>query len=774
MQLAPELKGLTLGEVSQRVGLGKVNKQSFETSRSIPTILRANIFTLFNAVVGGAFLLLLALGQWQDALFGLAVISNILIGVIQEYRSKRILDKLAILNQSPVTVRRDGKSHQVNVEEVVEDDLLELYAGDQVPADANVLYSKGLEIDESLLSGESEPVTKNVGTTVLAGSGVITGSGLAKVTKVGDQTYSSALLGQARAFSVVASEIRQSLDKLIRWISWILGPITILVVYAQLQATQNQTDALVRATASVISMVPQGLVLITSIAFGIAAVKLARQGVLLQELAAVEVLARVDVICFDKTGTLTDGTMELIAAKELSNLAESIDNKEISWEQVVAEFAFQPNPNQTAIALQKSFSQANLKVTESVEFNSEQKYSSLVISGTKFYLGAPEILTDDPEVLSQVTQLANQGKRTLLLVAELQKRTPWVLLSFSESIRPEAGKTLEYFKSQGVGIRVLSGDNATTVSNVARAAGLDFSGDGYDARKLDGEQSNYSEVLEQELVLGRVTPDQKKSIVIALQQKGHVVAMVGDGVNDALALKQSDLGVAMGTGSAVTKAVANLVLLNNKFESLPSIVDEGRRVIANVERLSSLFLTKTVWAILLAVSFSLMLWEYPVLPRQLSALDGFTIGIPAFLLALLPNQKRYRPGFLRRSLLFCVPAGVITAAAIVVLKIATTFSGSWSTMQSQTAAALLLSGTGLWVLATLVRPWSAIKIAILFSMVIAGVIVFVLPLSTSFFAFSPLALDQLAITAAIALAAAVGIEIVRYGQDRKAQKDLKI
>lgn len=773
MQLVPELQGLTSEEVSQRESLGKVNKQSFETSRSLATILRANIFTLFNAVVGGAFLLLLALGQWQDALFGLAVISNILIGVVQEYRSKRILDKLAILNQSPVTVRRDGKSAQVRVEEVVVDDVLELYAGDQLPADATLLYSKALELDESLLSGESEPVTKDIGGTVLAGSGVTSGSGLAKVTKVGKETYSSSLIGQARVFSVVASEIRQSLDKLIRWISWILGPITILVVYAQLQASQNQTDALVRATASVISMVPQGLVLITSIAFGIAAIKLARQGVLLQELAAVEVLARVDVICFDKTGTITDGTMELDSTALLTELTETLSDKEITWEKIVGEFAFQPNPNQTALALQKRFAHANLKVTESIEFNSEQKYSSLVVSGTKFFLGAPEILTGDPEVLSQVTQLAQQGKRTLLLAAESPKITPWVLFSFSERIRPEARKTLEYFKSQGVGIRVLSGDNATTVSNVARAAGLDFSGDGYDSRKLEGDQSNYAEVLEREIVLGRVTPDQKKSIVIALQQKGHVVAMVGDGVNDALALKQSDLGIAMGTGSAVTKAVANLVLLNNKFESLPSVVDEGRRVIANVERLSSLFLTKSVWAIVLAVVFSLMLWEYPVLPRQLSALDGFTIGIPAFLLALLPNQKRYRPGFLKRALLFCVRAGFVTAAAIIALKIATSFTGSWTTMESQTAAALLLSITGLWVLATLVRPWSAKKMAIVFSMVVAGVIVFVLPLSTSFFAFTPLAMDQLAITLGIAFAAAAGIELVRYYQDRKAQKDLK-
>lgn len=762
MKLAADQLGLSSKQVAQRKVAGLDNRQGFENSRTLVTILRVNIFTLFNGVVGSAFLLLLFLGQWKDALFGLAVLSNITIGVIQEYRSKRILDKLAILNQSPVTVRREGAARDIPIQEVVQDDLIELGTGDQVPADAELLAVRGIEVDESLLSGESEPVSKIVGDRILAGSGILAGIGLARVTEVGRNTYSSQLLGQARVFSLVASELRQSLNKLILWISWALAPITAIVLYGQFQATDDRVDALVRATASIISIVPQGLVLITSIAFGIAAIKLANQRVLLQELAAVEGLARVDVICFDKTGTLTDGTIEFDSAEELSGLRGLTGNDLPSWQQVLAQFANEPNPNVTALAIQKQFPLADLEVTDRSEFNSDRKFGALEIAGTRWLLGAPEVLTDDALLLSRVSDLANLGRRTLLLAADAPDRLPLVLLSFMEKVRPEAFQTLEYFRSQGVGVRILSGDHPQTVANAAKAAGLILKGPGFDARTLSEADPNLSEILEEELVFGRVTPDQKKTIVIALQQKGHVVAMVGDGVNDALALKQSDLGIAMGAGSALTKAAANLVLLDNRFETLPKIVGEGRRVIANVERLSSLFLTKTVWAIVLAVVFSLLLWEYPMLPRQLSAIDGFTIGIPAFLLALLPNQQLYRPGFLKRALFFCVPAGLITATAIIALGSIARDGGHWSGEEMQTATAILLSVTGLWVLATLVRPLNGVKLWILVSMALAGVLAFVIPFTAEFFEFVHLSGEKIALTGLVAIIASAGIEISRY------------
>lgn len=755
MQISSELSGLSASEVQSRVALGQTNKQDFGKSRSILTILRANLFTLFNAVVGGSFLVLLILGYWQDALFGLAVIINILIGVIQEYRSKLILDRLTILSKAPVQVRRNGQSSFIPIEDIVLDDLIELKAGDQLAADVVVVEANGLELDESPLTGESEPVAKNVDDELLSGSIVTSGSALVKVIRVGAQTYSSRLVSEARAFSKVSSEIRRALEKVIVWISWALGPVILIVVYGQLQATSIWEEAVVSSVASVISMVPQGLVLIVSIAFAIAATRLAKRKVLLQELAAVEGLARVDVVCIDKTGTLTGSAMVLDQVIEL-------DSKYPAWKSALGEFAHLPTANATAKALQDKFPSHGLDVKGEVEFSSATKFSSIGLSGKRWLLGAPEVITKDEQVLAQVTELAKLGLRTLLLAVDDSKVIPLVILTFKEELRPEAKDTLDYLRSEGVQVKVLSGDHPETVAGVARAVGLDFDGEGIDARELSTDIETLSKALEEHSVFGRVTPDQKKLMVNALQQKGHVVAMIGDGVNDALALKESDLGIAMGSGSAATRAVANLVLLDNRFASLPEIVGEGRRVIANVERLSRLFLTKTTWAMILAVVYGLTFWEFPFLPRQLSAIDGFTIGIPAFLLAFLPNSQRYQPGFLKRALLLCVPAGVITAGAVISLSAIVRSDSSWTQAEAQTATAILLSITGLWVLSSIDRPVTRIKLLILASMVLAAIGMFTIPLTTVFFGFSHLTLEQLVLVAGLGLLASLFIELASF------------
>ena len=755
MQISPELTGLSSSEVEARITLGQTNSQEFGKSRSILTILRANLLTLFNAVVGGSFLVLLILGYWKDALFGIAVITNILIGVIQEYRSKLILDRLTILSKSPVQVRRGGESSLIPIEDVVIEDLIELKAGDQLSADVVVLATNGLELDESPLTGESEPVAKSIDDELLSGSIVTSGSALVKVIRVGAQTYSSKLVSEARAFSKVSSEIRRALEKVIVWISWALGPVILIVVYGQLQATSIWEEAVVSSVASVISMVPQGLVLIVSIAFAIAATRLAKRKVLLQELAAVEGLARVDVVCIDKTGTLTGSGMVLDQVIEL-------DSKYPDWKSALGEFAHLPTANATAKALQDQFPSLGLDVKAVVEFSSATKFSSIELSGRRWLLGAPEVITKDEQVLSQVSELAKLGLRTLLLAVDDSEVKPLVILTFKEELRAEAKDTLEYLRSEGVQVRVLSGDHPETVAGVARAVGLDFDGEGIDARELSTDIETLAKALEEHSVFGRVTPDQKKLLVKALQQQGHVVAMIGDGVNDALALKESDLGIAMGSGSAATRAVANLVLLDNRFASLPEIVSEGRRVIANVERLSRLFLTKTTWAMILAVVYGLTFWEFPFLPRQLSAIDGFTIGIPAFLLAFLPNSQRYQPGFLKRALLLCVPAGVITAIAVISLSAMVRIDPSWTQAQAQTATAILLSITGLWVLSSIDRPMTRIKALILVSMVVLAIGMFTIPLTTEFFGFSYLSLEQLIMVAGIGLLASVLIGLASF------------
>lgn len=762
MRLLPELTGLSLSEVQAKTAQGLNNSQKHSTSRSVLTILRANVLTLFNAVVGAAFLTLIFIGAYSDALFGLAVLINITIGIWQEYRSKRLLDNLAILGKAGVAVRRDGQSLLVDFESVVQGDLIELAAGDQLAADAILLSVEDLELDESMLTGEIEPQQHDVGDQVFAGSGVLGGRGLAQVNRVGLATYASELVSDARKFSLVSSEIRQSLNRVILWITYMLAPVVILVFVGQLMSNRDAKTAVVFSVASIVSLVPQGLVLITSIAFAIAATKLARKRVLLQELAAVEGLARVNVVCFDKTGTITGGLMRFASLFEFLEPEQLAKVTSTNWHEVVAEFAHQDQANATMRALRPNFAKANLAVTEGQAFNSKQKWASLKIEGATWKLGAPEALSSNEVVLRKASELASASNRTLLLVRESTETRAIALICLSEEVRAEATAAFAYFEEQGVSLRVMSGDHPETVAAVARRAGLQFEGAGFDALQLPDDETELEEIMQRHKVFGRVTPEQKKRMVAALQRRGQVVGMIGDGVNDALALKQADLGIAMGSGAAATRAVANLVLLDNQFEVMPSIVAEGRRVIANVERLSRLFLTKTVWALILAVTFSALVWQFAFLPRQLSAVDGFTIGIPAFLIALLPNNQIYKPGFLRRALVFCIPAGLVTAAWVIGLAFWIRADSSWSATEAQTATSILLSATGLWVLGSLVRPLSKIKLAILASMMVAALTMFTFSTTVDFFGFAYLSDAKVTVTMTVCALAVLTLSIGNF------------
>lgn len=777
--------GLTQAEVQARINAGQTNRQQRESSRSVLSILRANLLTLFNAIVGGAFLVLLFLGQWKDALFGFAVIANVLIGVIQEFKSKQTLDRLAILNQPFARVRRDGEIVQLHIDDVVLDDLLELRAGDQIATDAVILEAENLEIDESLLTGEAEPVGKAPGESLLSGSVAIAGRALAKATSVGAETYSSRITLEARRFSLVKSELRSALNKVIRWISWALLPIMAITLNGQLQAvggwdsaiaSGEWLDASVRATASIISMIPQGLVLITSISFMVSALRLSRQNVLLQELPAVEGLARVDIVCFDKTGTLTEGEIVFDGAEEVD--ATPANN----WQQALGFFGSHPDANSTSRALAAHFAKpSELQSIGSVPFSSERKWSSFTFSDNKSWiLGAPELILNSANplhaaVLAQAAAAAELGKRTLVVASSSEhptesglpsQITAHAIVTLKEKIRGDAHETLAYFAQQNVGVRVISGDNPKTVAAVAREAGLVFEGEGFDARELPDDSKLLADLLEVNMVFGRVTPDQKRRMVQALQSSGHSVAMMGDGVNDALALKDSDLGIAMGTGSAATKAVSNLILLDSNFSSIPGLVSEGRKVIANVERVSRLFLTKTVWAMALAIAVGVMLTPFPFLPRQLSAVDGFTIGLPSFALALLSTNQRYQPGFLKRSLMFCIPSGLIVAIAVVGLDLYSRTATNLTIEQSQTTTAILLSVTGLAVLAALARPLTGVRLLIFSAAIAVFVAVFTIGFVMEFFGFEMLTLEQLTPPVLIGAVASALIEIVH----RKTQK----
>ncbi|NBX23835.1 MAG: HAD family hydrolase, partial [Microbacteriaceae bacterium] len=732
------------------------------------------------------------------------VVANVLIGIIQEFTSKRTLDRLALLHAPTARVTRDGDIIDVKLEEIVLDDLIELRPGDQVLADAVVVDSDSLEVDESMLTGESDPVEKSRRDAVLSGSGVVAGRGAARVVRIGSETYASKITLEARRFSMVNSELRNALARIVRWITWLLIPVMAIVINGQMQAHGGWTvaisdgqwlDATVASIASIISMIPQGLVLITSIAFAVSAVKLARAQVLVQELPAVEGLARVDVICFDKTGTLTEGEIVFDEAHPIAG------HDGDDWRRALVVFANDPDANATARCLRGHFTAGAAPVVASVPFSSAAKWSAFQLDGTDaltWVFGAPELVLIEGtpgqlDALGQAARIAATGRRTLVLASSLTPLptgdalagklvgglVPRAIVTFREKIRPDAAETLSYFREQGVGVRIISGDNPATVAAIARDAGvfddvLGSEGDaasasatdiatlmeGFDARNLPEDQVALAEILETHRVFGRVTPDQKRDMVLALQSRGHVVAMTGDGVNDALALKKADLGIAMGSGTPATKAVARLILLDGKFANLPSVVSEGRRVIANIERVSRLFLTKTAWAMTLAIVFGAFLWQFPFLPRQLSAMDGYTIGLASFGLALLPNARRYVPGFLRRSLSFCIPAGIVTGAAIIALYLTLTSIGTWSVAQSQTGTSVLMSITGLWVLTGLARPLDAWRVAIVAAMYAMCVGVFEIPFIRDFFGFVTLDASQLVIPCAIALGACVLITLV--------------
>jgi cation-transporting ATPase E len=479
---------------------------------------------------------------------------------------------------------------------------------------------------------------------------------------------------------------------------------------------------------------------------------LANKKVLIQELPAVEGLARVDVVCFDKTGTLTEGEIDFDAL-------ELVGNASLGHEAVLAYFGNDPDANATARCLKGNFAgHESLRHTSAVEFTSAQKWSSFTFenSGT-WTLGAPEFVLDKKHaaVLARAGELAALGRRTLVLANEGQ---PIALVTFRERIRPDAAATVAYFREQGVSIRIISGDNPQTVTAVAREAGVEFEGEGFDARNLPEDIEALAEIMERFTVFGRVTPEQKRNMVEALQLRGHVVAMTGDGVNDALALKKADMGIAMGSGSPATKAVSNLVLLDGKFSNLPGVVAEGRKVIANIERVSKLFLTKTTWALTLALSFGILAWKFPFLPRQLSGVDSFTIGLPAFALALLPNPKRYEPGFLGRALRFVIPSGLAVAAGVIALN-GVALNQGWEQAQSQTATMIMMSTAGIWVLSTLARPIDRAKAWIFVSMVSLGVAIFNLPLATGYFGFVAVSGEQMVWSFGLGLAASLLIEV---------------
>jgi len=728
------VRGLSAAEVEQRIARGLANDVPQRHSRSYAEILRANLLTRFNALLGALFVIALVIGPIQDAAFGLVLLSNTVIGVVQEVRAKRTLDRLAVLSTPQVAVRRDGESRVVDVGAVVLDDVVELRRGDQLAVDGTVLHADGLEIDESLLTGEAEPVAKRAGDNVLSGSFVVSGGALYRATRVGAAAYARELSDRAREFTMVRSELRDGINRILRYITWIMPPMAVLLVVSQMRANAHVFDAVRASVAGLVALVPEGLVLLTSLALAVAVVRLGQRRALVQELPAVEMLARVDVVCLDKTGTLTEGDIHVEALEVLSPGAPC--------EQALGALAASdPAPNASLQAVGARFAApAEWRVAGGVPFSSARRWSAVRVEGQGAYvLGAPDVvLARAGAEEAAVARLhadahARAGRRTLLLAwAEALGPgdslpavvLPIAVLALEEKVRDDAAATVRYFLEQDVAVKVISGDNPATVAAIAALAGVPGSDAPIEGRDLPPEGDALAEAMESHSVFGRVAPQQKRAMVAALQQRGHVVAMTGDGVNDVLALKESDIGIAMGSGSGASRAVAQLVLLDGRFATLPFAVAEGRRVIANVERVGNLFVTKTAYAMCLAIAVGIASLPFPLLSRHLTLVASLTVGIPGFFLALAPTAQRARPGFVGRILSFAVPAGVAMSVA--------TFFAYWLALDepgvslgaARSTAALVLLLIGLWLVTVIARPltpWRRALVAAMF-----GIFLFVL------------------------------------------------
>ena len=721
--------GLNDADVSRRIAAGQTNTTDARTSRSLAEIVRANVLTVFNGLLAALFVLTMATERWQNGLFGVVIVVNSGIGIVQEWRAKRTLDRLALLNAPHARVVRNGLALEVDVAAVVLGDLLEVRAGDQVPADGVVRDSEGLEADESLLTGESEPVARGAGQRLLSGSIVVAGQGRFQATAVGPDAYATRLTEDARRYTVTYSELVSDTNRLLRWISVTIALVAPVLIWSQFRSPDNHSwqDAVTGTVAALVGMVPEGLVLLTSLAFMIAAVELARRSTLVQELPAVESLARVDVVCLDKTGTLTYGDVRF----DRLELCPGSDEAEVRA--ALGLLSQAPGANATTAALRAAIPASPWTQVDAVPFSSARKWSGVVTDGHgSWVLGAPEMTLHSPVTPEQRSAreradvLAAEGSRVLLLArtssgvqtgtglpADLQAQAHVILV---ERLREDAEETLRYFTSQGVTLKVISGDNPRTVGAVATSLHLPGAGsaaDAVDARTLPEDTDELAEVLEHHSVFGGVTPHQKRAMVVALQHRGHVVAMTGDGVNDALALKDADIGVAMGNGSAATRAVAQLVLLDGRFAHLPDVVAEGRRVVANIERAANLFLVKNVYSLVLAVIVAFTGTAYPFAPIQLTLISAVTIGIPGFALALGPNSRRYFPGFLHRVLRFAIPVGIVTGVSAYAGYQATILLDHGSDVaQGRTTATLTVLIISLWTVVVLARPLNGWKLVL--------------------------------------------------------------
>ena len=729
------ITGLTDEEVRQRVEEGLTNRADISTDKTTKEIVISNVFTYFNLIFLVITILLIMVGSFRNLTFLPIIIGNTVIGIVQEIRAKKTLEKMSLLNAPRADVIRNGSVKQISTEELVKDDVILLTAGKQICADA-VVISGNIQVNESLLTGEADEVEKTEGSTLMSGSFVVSGECYARLEKVGNESYISKLSLEAKSMGgKEQSEMIRSINLIVKWVGIVIIPIGLILFWqSHFVNGESITKSVTSTVAAIIGMIPEGLYLLTTVALALSTMKLARKKVLLHDMKSIETLARVDVLCVDKTGTITepdmklkeiflcknsgaDGTQTALTLDELKSLILDYANASV-------------DNNATMLALKAYAAEALTNNTSALHrtavsqqaFSSSLKYGSVTFSDGTYLLGAPEFIMHDDfaRIEEEIIPYADKGDRVLLFARYNGENvengingsvTPLGFVALANPIRANAVKTFEYFKSQGVAIKVISGDNPRTVSRIAIQAGIESAESFVDAATLDTEDK-IADAVNKYTVFGRVTPKQKKQLVKALQAKGHTVAMTGDGVNDILAMKDADCSVAMASGSEAAAQAAQVVLLDSDFAHMPDVVYEGRRVVNNIQRSASLFLVKNIFSLLLSLFSVILMVTYPLEPAQVSLISMFTIGVPGFLLALEQNKDRIKGHFITNVMLKALPGGltdVIAVGALVVCGEVFCISDA----SIGTIATLVLSVVGFMILFKISEPLNGMKYAVI-------------------------------------------------------------
>lgn len=729
------ITGLTDEEVRQRVEEGLTNRADISTDKTTKEIVISNVFTYFNLIFLVITILLIMVGSFRNLTFLPIIIGNTVIGIVQEIRAKKTLEKMSLLNAPRADVIRNGSVKQISTEELVKDDVILLTAGKQICADA-VVISGNIQVNESLLTGEADEVEKTEGSTLMSGSFVVSGECYARLEKVGNESYISKLSLEAKSMGgKEQSEMIRSINLIVKWVGIVIIPIGLILFWqSHFVNGESITKSVTSTVAAIIGMIPEGLYLLTTVALALSTMKLARKKVLLHDMKSIETLARVDVLCVDKTGTITepdmklkeiflcknsgaDGTQTALTLDELKSLI--LDYANASVDNNATMLALKAY---AADALTNNTSALHRTAVSQQAFSSSLKYGSVTFSDGTYLLGAPEFIMheDFARIEEEIIPYADKGDRVLLFARYDGENvengingsvTPLGFVALANPIRENAVKTFEYFKSQGVAIKVISGDNPRTVSRIAIQAGIESAESFVDAATLDTEDK-IADAVNKYTVFGRVTPKQKKQLVKALQAKGHTVAMTGDGVNDILAMKDADCSVAMASGSEAAAQAAQVVLLDSDFAHMPDVVYEGRRVVNNIQRSASLFLVKNIFSLLLSMFSVILMVTYPLEPAQVSLISMFTIGVPGFLLALEQNKDRIKGHFITNVMLKALPGGltdVIAVGALVVCGEVFCISDA----SIGTIATLVLSVVGFMILFKISEPLNGMKYAVI-------------------------------------------------------------